>query len=164
LPTTSTPVLPLPIAVIEPPFQTLLVASVGASPLLPAGLCAAPAAAIAMSSIAVGTDEKHGVALLAKTDSLKENRFAVNLRHASSQAGLDNGTHFVAGWNHLCLVYLTKVAELEPCRFQRQGSLASRLINTIACLMMMGRMTAPTARMMSLFRREVQKTTFSDDR
>jgi hypothetical protein len=30
--------------------------------------------------------------------------------------------------------------------------------------MMIGRMTAPTARMMSLFRREVQKSTFSDDR
>ena len=118
-----------------------------------------------MSAITVGADEKHGVALLAETDSLKEKSFAVSIRHASSQAGgLDNGTHFVAGWNHLCLVYLTKVAEPEPCRFQRQGSLASRLMNTIACLMMMGRMTAPAARMMSLFRREVQKTTFSDDR
>ncbi len=40
---------------------------------------------------------------------MQENRFAVSLRHASSQAGLDNGTHFVAGWDHLCLVYLAVV-------------------------------------------------------
>jgi hypothetical protein len=34
------------------------------------------------------------------------------MRHG--RRGLDNGTHFVAGWSHLCLVYLTKVAEPEP--------------------------------------------------
>jgi hypothetical protein len=107
----STPILPLPVAMIEPAFRALLVACIGASPLLPAGLFAAGGAAIAMSTIAVGADEEHGVTPLAETDSLQENRFAVSLRHASSQAGLDNGTHFVAGWNHLCLVYLTKVAE-----------------------------------------------------
>ena len=108
--TAPAPVIPLSVAVVEPAFRALLVAGVGAPPLLPAGLCAAPAAAIAMSAIAVGADEEHGVALLTETDSLKENRFAVSLRHASSQAGLDNGTRFVAGWNQLCLVYLTKVA------------------------------------------------------
>ena len=100
----STPILPLPVAVIEPAFRALLVACVGAPPLSPAGPFPATGAAIAMSAVAVGADEKHGLTLLAETDSLKENRFAVNLRHASLQAGLDNGTGFVAGWNHLCLV------------------------------------------------------------
>jgi hypothetical protein len=110
--TAPPPVIPLAVAVIESAFRALLMASVGAPPLLPAGVCAAPAAAIAMSAIAVGADKEHCVALLTETDSLKENRFAVNLRHASPQAGLDNGTRSVAGWNQLCLVYLTKVAEL----------------------------------------------------
>jgi hypothetical protein len=110
--TASLPVIPLAVAVVESAFRALLVASVGAPSLLPAGVCATPAAAIAMSAIAVGANEEHGVALLTETDSLKENRFAVSLRHASSQAGLDTGTHFVAGWNQLCLVCLTKVAEL----------------------------------------------------
>jgi len=83
----STPILPLPVAVIEPAFRALLVPYVGASPLSPAGLFAASAAAIAMPAIAVGTDEEQSVTLLAETDSLQENRFAVSLRHASSQAG-----------------------------------------------------------------------------
>ncbi|MEP7367889.1 MAG: hypothetical protein ABI972_31895 [Acidobacteriota bacterium] len=102
--TAPLPVIPLTIAVVEPAFRALLVASISASPLLPASVCAAPFAAIAMSAIAVGADEKHGVALFTKTDSLKKNRFAVSLRHASSQADLDNGTRFVAAWNQLCLV------------------------------------------------------------
>jgi hypothetical protein len=105
--TAPPPVIPLAVAVIESAFRALLMASVGAPPLLPAGVCAAPAAAIAMSAIAVGADKEHCVALLTETDSLKENRFAVNLRHASPQAGLDNGTRSVAGWNQLCLVYLS---------------------------------------------------------
>jgi|SRR5712671_53061 len=110
--TASAPVIPLAVAVVQSAFRTLLVAGVGAPPLLPPGVFAAAGAAIAMSSIAVGTDEEHGKTLLTETDPLKENRFAVSSRHASSQAGLDNGTHFVAGWNQLCLVYLTKVAGL----------------------------------------------------
>jgi hypothetical protein len=50
------------------------------------------------------------VTLLTETDPLPENRI-LSRRHAWSQAELDSGTHFVAGWNQLCLVYLTKVAE-----------------------------------------------------
>jgi hypothetical protein len=49
---------------------------------------------------------------------LKENRFVVNRRHALSQAGLDNGNCFVAGYNQLCLVLPDEgLPELpEPCR------------------------------------------------
>jgi len=100
----TAPVIPLTVAVVEPAFRALLVASIGTPPLLPVSVEAALSAAITMSAIAVGADEKHGVALLTETDSLKKNRFAVSLRHTSSQADLDNGTRFVAGWNQLCLV------------------------------------------------------------
>jgi hypothetical protein len=160
----ATPILPLAIAMIEPAFRALLVACVGASPLLPAGIFAAGGAAIAMSTIAVGADEEYGVTLLAETDSLKENCFAVSLRHASSQAGTRQRP--------------TLRGRLEPPLFglpdegYRTGTLPLPTTgfprftphDTIACLVMMGRMTAPAARMMSLFRREVQKSTFSDDR
>jgi hypothetical protein len=91
------PVFLLPVAMIEPPFRAVLVAPVGAPPLLKAGLPAAFGAAIAVPAIAVRAEEEGGVALPAQTHPLKENRFAVNRRHASSQAGLDNGGCFVAG-------------------------------------------------------------------
>jgi hypothetical protein len=48
---------------------------------------------------------------LTKGKPLPQNRFAVKHRHASSRAELDNGTGLVAGWNQLCLVYLSMVAE-----------------------------------------------------
>lgn len=82
---------------IELSFRALLVPAVGAPPLFETGLLATFGAAIAMPSITVRADEEHRVALPAQTHSLKENRFAVNRRHASSQAGLDNGGCFVAG-------------------------------------------------------------------
>jgi hypothetical protein len=37
------------------------------------------------------------VAALTKANPLPQNRFAMNHRHASSQAGLDNGSGLVAG-------------------------------------------------------------------
>jgi len=80
-------VLALTVAVIETAFGALLMSPVGAPPLLQASLFAAGGATIAMSPVTVGADEEHGVTLLAETDSLQENCFAVSLRHASSQAG-----------------------------------------------------------------------------
>ncbi len=82
---------------IELPFGALLVASVGAPPLLPAGLLAALVAAVAVSAVAVRADEENRVAALAKANSLPQNRFAMHHRHASLQAGLDNGSGLVAG-------------------------------------------------------------------
>jgi hypothetical protein len=87
----------LAVAMIELPFGALLVASVGAPPLLPAGLLAALIAAVAVSAVAVRADEENRVAALTKANSLPQNRFAMNHRHASSQAGLDNGSGLVAG-------------------------------------------------------------------
>ena len=87
----------LAIAMVEPPFGTILVASVGAPPLLPAGLLAALIAAVAVSAVAVRADEENRVAALTKANSLPQNRFAMSHRHASSQAELDNGSGLVAG-------------------------------------------------------------------
>jgi hypothetical protein len=57
-------------------------------------------AAVAVSAVAVRADradEENRVAALTKANSLPQNRFAMNHRHASSQAGLDNGSGLVAG-------------------------------------------------------------------
>ena len=94
---TAAPVLSLTVAMIELPFGALLVAAVGATPLLAAGLLAALVAAVAVSAIAVRADEENRMAALTQANPLSQNRFAMNHRHASSQAGLDNGTGLVAG-------------------------------------------------------------------
>jgi hypothetical protein len=95
--TKAAAVLPLTITMIELPFGALLVAAIGAPPLLAAGLLAALFAAVAMSAIAVSADKENRVAALTKANPLPQNRFAMNRRHASSQAGLDNGSGLVAG-------------------------------------------------------------------
>jgi hypothetical protein len=87
----------LAIAMIELPFGALLVASVGAPPLLLAGLLAALVAAVAVSAVTVRADEENRVAALTKANPLPQNCFNMNHRHASSQAGLDNGSGLVAG-------------------------------------------------------------------
>jgi hypothetical protein len=94
--TKTVAVLPLTITMIELPFGALLVTSIGAPPLLAAGLVAALFAAVAMSAIAMRTDEENRVAALTKANSLPQNRFAMNHRHASSQAELDNAVGLVA--------------------------------------------------------------------
>ena len=96
---------------IESSFRAPLVAPVGAPPLPAARLAAALGAAVAVSSIAVRANVENRLAALTKAELLPQDRFAVNHRHASSQAGLDNGSGLVAGWNQLCLVYLSMVAE-----------------------------------------------------
>jgi hypothetical protein len=74
-------------------------------------------AAVALSAITVRADEEHCVTLVTEANSLPEYRFAMNCRHASSQAGLDNGTGFVAGWNQICLVLPVEwLPNSEPCR------------------------------------------------
>jgi hypothetical protein len=58
------PVLPLPVAMILPAFLAALVPSIRTSALTKAGLPAARLTAIAMATIAMGADEKDGVAVL----------------------------------------------------------------------------------------------------
>jgi hypothetical protein len=105
--TQAAPVRLLAITMIEPSLRAPLVAPVGGPPLPAASLVAALGAAVAVSAITVRADEENRLAALTKAKPLPQNRFAVNHRHASSQAGLDNGSGLVAGWNQLCLVYLS---------------------------------------------------------
>jgi hypothetical protein len=93
----AAPVIALPIAMIEPSVGALLVAGVGAPSLVEAGSLTAWGAAVALSAIAVRADEEYCVTLVTQANPLPEYRFAVSCRHASSQAGLDNGRGFVAG-------------------------------------------------------------------
>jgi hypothetical protein len=123
----AAPVIALPVAMIEPSFGALLVAGVGAPSLVEAGTLTAWGAAVALSAIAVRADEEHCVTLATEANSLPEYRFAMNCRHASSQAGLDNGTVFVAGWNQLSLVLPVEwLPNSEPCRSNGRVPSASR--------------------------------------
>jgi hypothetical protein len=148
--TAAAPVFPLAVAMIEPSFPTLLVTPVGAPPLLATGLFAALDAAVAVSAITVRADEENRLATLTKAKSLPQNRFAMNHRHASSPAGLDNGSGLVAGWNQLCLVLPVEwLPNTEPCRSNGRVPSISRLSDKIlrsAGWWMIGQMTAPSAR------------------
>jgi hypothetical protein len=63
-------VLLLPVPVVEPAFQTLLIAAVG-RPVLPAPrFDAACLAAIALSAVAIGTNPEHRLASLAAASAL----------------------------------------------------------------------------------------------
>ena len=95
--TKTAAVISLTITMIELSFGALLVASIGAPPLLAAGLLAALVATVAVSAITVRADEENRVAALTEASPLPQNRFAMNHRHASSHAGLDNGSGLVAG-------------------------------------------------------------------
>jgi hypothetical protein len=77
----------LAIAMIEPALVAPLVAPVGELPLPAASSITALSAAIAMPAIAVRTDEENRLALATNASPLPQNRFAMNHRHASSQAG-----------------------------------------------------------------------------
>jgi hypothetical protein len=68
----------------------------GTPTLTPPGALAAPRVAITVSAIAVSADKENRVTQMLEAHPLSENCFAMNRRHASSQAGLDNGSRFVA--------------------------------------------------------------------
>ena len=118
----STPaVFPLAVAMIEPAFQTLLVAAVGASALTNPRLAPACQTAIALSAITARTEKEGCTAIAGQANPKSQNLFATT-RHASPQAGLDKDDGFVPPWNQLGCGGLTKVAIPEPRRFQRRGS------------------------------------------
>ncbi len=120
----AAPVIALSVAMIKPSFEAPLMAAVGAPTLVDSGMLTAGGAAIALSAVAVRADEEHCVTLATEANPLPEYRFAMNCRHASSQAGLDNGTDFVAGWNQLSLVLPVKgLPNSETLPLQRQGSI-----------------------------------------
>ena len=63
-------ILALTVPMIESSFGALLVATVGAAPLLPIGLLAAQRAAVALSPVAVTTDPKQPAASKASAKAL----------------------------------------------------------------------------------------------
>jgi hypothetical protein len=163
----AAPIIALAVAMVEPSFGAALMAVVGAPPLADAGMLAAWGAAVALSAIAVRADEEYGVTLVTETNSLPEYRFAMNCRHASSQAGLDNGTGFVSGWNQLSLVYLSK-----GCRTRNPAALTAgfhHLSPSMTRVLRSGERfddrtdDCAFGAMMLLSPAKVQKTTFSDD-
>ena len=85
------PVSLLPVAVVQLPFQALLVAGVCAAPLLEPDVNAAVEAAIALSAITVPADPEHCAASAVAANPLPENHFAVS-RHPCPKVGMDNGT------------------------------------------------------------------------
>jgi|SRR5580693_2495676 hypothetical protein len=92
---TSSPVFPLAFAMIQSRFRAVPVPAIGAAMLSESGLFAASRAAIALPAIATGTDQELAVAFTAPANATPESDFAMP-RHASPQAGLDNGNGFVA--------------------------------------------------------------------
>jgi hypothetical protein len=82
--TASLPVFPLVVVMIEPPSVALLVPLIGLPPLLTPVLIAALGAAVAVSAIAVRANVEHCAALVAATNSMKKNRFAMYQRHTPS--------------------------------------------------------------------------------
>jgi hypothetical protein len=89
------PVFPLAVAVIEAAFGTLLMTTVGAAPLMQAGLVPAMQTAIALATIAMRAEEERRLAFTVQTNPQPQNHFAID-RHPPSAAGLDNGSGFVA--------------------------------------------------------------------
>jgi len=79
---------------IEPAFQTPLVAAVGASALSKPRLAPACQAAIALSAITMRTEKECCAAIASRANPKPQNHFASN-RHASGQAGLDKHDGFV---------------------------------------------------------------------
>jgi hypothetical protein len=120
----------LPVAMIEPALQTLLVAPVGSASLLASSSRAASRTAIALPAVTVRANPERCLASLAATNSRPENHFSMN-RHPPTPADFDKGngsceceTSFDGG-------LLMKVAEPEPRCFEQRGSAAFQSHNTI---------------------------------
>jgi hypothetical protein len=116
------PVGALPVAMIEPPFQTPLVAAVGSTALPASSLGAAGRAAIALPTVAVRANPEHRLASLAATNSRPENHFCMN-RHPPTEAAFDKGNGSCERRSSFDGRLLTKVAKPEPRCFERRGSL-----------------------------------------
>jgi hypothetical protein len=89
------PILPLAIAMVEPPFEALLVAAVGATSLAKARVPLTAEATVTLAAITAGTQKERGAAFAVAANPPSE--AIVRRRHAHRQAALDNGSSFVAG-------------------------------------------------------------------
>jgi len=80
---------------ILPCRGTVPVTAIRTAVVLQPSLSTASQAAIALSSVTAGTDEKDGLAFATLTNQFPQSDFAAR-RHRSPQAGVDNGNSFVA--------------------------------------------------------------------
>jgi len=112
----------LPVAMIEPALQTLLVAAVGSAALPATSLGAASRAAIALAAVAVRANPERRLASRAATNSRPENHFCMN-RHPPTEAAFDKGNGSCERRSSFDGRLLMKVAKPEPRCFERRGSL-----------------------------------------
>jgi hypothetical protein len=103
----------LPVAMIEPPFQTPLVAAVGSAALPAPSLVAASRTAIDLSAVAMRANPEHHLASLAATNSRPENHFCMN-RHPPTEAAFDKGNGSCERRSSFDGRLLMKVAKPEP--------------------------------------------------
>ncbi len=89
------PVPSLAIAMIEPPFDALLVTAVGTTSLAEPCVPATGETAIVLAAITAGTQEEQGAAFAIPANPSSE--AIVRRRHAHWQAAVDNGSSSVAG-------------------------------------------------------------------
>jgi hypothetical protein len=113
-------IVALPVAMVFSSFGALLVATVGATALLPASFSLTDWTAITLSPIAAATDPEHSMAFAAAANSLPENNLAMT-RHPRRQVGLDNGDRSWQGRSIPVDGYLMKVANRGPRRCNRRG-------------------------------------------
>jgi hypothetical protein len=115
------PVGTLPVAMIEPAFWTLLVATVGSAALPAASFGATTRAAIALPAVAVRADPEHPLASLGR-DKLAAGEALPLEPPAQPPAGFDNGNGSCQGGNSLDGSLHMKVAKPEPRCLERRGS------------------------------------------
>jgi hypothetical protein len=70
----------LPVAVVQPPFQALLMTPVGGATLPPPRMSAALRAAITLPAIAARADRKHRPAIAVAAKPKPQNNFRMNRR------------------------------------------------------------------------------------
>ncbi len=160
----AAPVLALPVAMVQPSFDTPLMPAVGTASLLASCGGAAGEAAITLSAITVLTDPEHCVTSTAAANPLPENHFAVN-RHARAPAGLDNGSRSWQVRTSMMRGDLLRVARPGPGRCNGRVPYPlppwTKKLTPGARCMDVRRMIAPAAQMMlSSLRPEFRKRRF----
>ena len=88
-------ILPLAIAMVEPPLGALLVPAVGAASLAEPRMALTAETAVALAVITADAKKEFGAAFAVPANASSE--AIVRRRHARWQAALDNGSSFVAG-------------------------------------------------------------------
>ena len=126
----SSPILTLPVAVIEPPFGAALMALIRAPALLTPGRTAARGAAIPMPTVAVRAHEEHRPAIPAQAKPLQQYRLM--RRHACPPAGWTKAPFRVSLDLFAGLTFVTKGDDIRASTVGAVGALSRiRLQSTI---------------------------------